>query len=187
MLEQKDLQAIDEIIQKRIGESEARTNQRFEEMQAQMDRRFEAVDNRFEAIDNRFEAIDNRFEAIDNRLDAMDKRFDAIDNRLDTMDKRFDAMDNRLDAMDMRFDAMDNRLDEMKGDIWQSVSVMMDAKFDKLFHLLAENQQILQEKMDRILGEKLPERVEKTEGDVQVLKVAVRHLNQDVEELRAAK
>lgn len=159
MLEQKDLQAIDEIIQKRIGESEARTNQRFEEMQAQMDRRFEAVDNRFE----------------------------AIDKRLDTMDARFDAMDNRLDAMDMRFDAMDNRLDEMKGDIWQSVSVMMDAKFDKLFHLLAENQQILQEKMDRILGEKLPERVEKTEGDVQVLKVAVRHLNQDVEELRAAK
>ncbi|MCI9467528.1 MAG: hypothetical protein HFE99_10605 [Ruminiclostridium sp.] len=159
MLEQKDLQAIDEIIQKRIGESEERTNQRFEEMQAQMDRRFEAVDNRFE----------------------------AIDKRLDTMDARFDAMDNRLDAMDMRFDAMDNRLDEMKGDIWQSVSVMMDAKFDKLFHLLAENQQILQEKMDRILGEKLPERVEKTEGDVQVLKVAVRHLNQDVEELRAAK
>lgn len=145
MLEQKDLQAIDEIIQKRIGESEERTNQRFEEMQAQMDRRFEAVDNRFEAIDK------------------------------------------RLDTMDARFDAMDNRLDEMKGDIWQSVSVMMDAKFDKLFHLLAENQQILQEKMDRILGEKLPERVEKTEGDVQVLKVAVRHLNQDVEELRAAK
>lgn len=166
MLEQKDLQAIDEIIQKRIGESEERTNQRFEEMQAQMDRRFEAVDKRFESIDNRFE---------------------AIDKRLDTMDARFDAMDNRLDAMDMRFDAMDNRLDEMKGDIWQSVSVMMDAKFDKLFHLLAENQQILQEKMDRILGEKLPERVEKTEGDVQVLKVAVRHLNQDVEELRAAK
>lgn len=166
MLEQKDLQAIDEIIQKRIGESEARTNQRFEEMQAQMDRRFEAVDNRFEAIDNRFEAIDNRLDAIDKRLDTMDKR---------------------LDTMDARFDAMDNRLDEMKGDIWQSVSVMMDAKFDKLFHLLAENQQILQEKMDRILGEKLPERVEKTEGDVQVLKVAVRHLNQDVEELRAAK
>lgn len=166
MLEQKDLQAIDEIIQKRIGESEARTNQRFEEMQAQMDRRFEAVDKRFEAVDKRFESIDNRFEAIDKRLDTMDKR---------------------LDTMDARFDAMDNRLDEMKGDIWQSVSVMMDAKFDKLFHLLAENQQILQEKMDRILGEKLPERVEKTEGDVQVLKVAVRHLNQDVEELRAAK
>lgn len=180
MLEQKDLQAIDEIIQKRIGESEERTNQRFEEMQAQMDRRFEAVDKRFEAVDKRFESIDNRFEAIDKRLDTMDKR-------LDTMDARFDAMDNRLDAMDMRFDAMDNRLGEMKGDIWQSVSVMMDAKFDKLFHLLAENQQILQEKMDRILGEKLPERVEKTEGDVQVLKVAVRHLNQDVEELRAAK
>lgn len=187
MLEQKDLQAIDEIIQKRIGESEARTNQRFEEMQAQMDRRFEAVDNRFEAVDKRFEAVDKRFESIDNRFEAIDKRLDTMDKRLDTMDARFDAMDNRLDAMDMRFDAMDNRLGEMKGDIWQSVSVMMDAKFDKLFHLLAENQQILQEKMDRILGEKLPERVEKTEGDVQVLKVAVRHLNQDVEELRAAK
>ena len=63
----------------------------------------------------------------------------------------------------------------------------MDAKFEKYFNLLAENQQVLQEKMDRLLGERLPERVEKTEGDVQVLKVAVRHLNEDVGELKAAK
>ncbi len=135
MLEKQDLEAIDELIRTRIEESEARTNKRFE-------------------------AVDQRFEEMQAQ-----------------MDKRFEDMETR----------MDKRFEEMRGDIWKDVSVLMDAKFEKYFNLLAENQQVLQEKMDRLLGERLPERVEKTEGDVQVLKVAVRHLNEDVGELKAAK
>ena len=123
MLEKQDLEAIDELIRTRIEESEARTNKRFE-------------------------AVDQRFEEMQAQ-----------------MDKRFEDMETR----------MDKRFEEMRGDIWKDVSVLMDAKFEKYFNLLAENQQVLQE------------RVEKTEGDVQVLKVAVRHLNEDVGELKAAK
>ena len=51
-------------------------DKRFEELQHQMDKRFDGVDKRFEAVDKRFEAMDKRFE-------AMDKRFEKITRRLD--------------------------------------------------------------------------------------------------------
>lgn len=129
MLEPKDLEAIDEMIQKRIGESETRTNQRFEDMQAQMDRRFEAMDRHFEALEAR----------------------------------------------------MDQRFEEMWQQISQNVRIMMETEVSRRFDLLAENQQMLLEKMVS------PARVEKVEEDVQVLKTAVRHLNGEVRELKAAK
>ncbi len=53
-------------------------DKRFEALQLDMDRRFEAVDRRFEAVDRRFEAMDKRFEAVDRRFEAMDKRFEII-------------------------------------------------------------------------------------------------------------
>lgn len=136
MLEPKDLEAIDEMIQKRIGESETRTNQRFEDMQAQMDRRFEAMDQRFEAMDRHFEALEAR---------------------------------------------MDQRFEEMWQQISQNVRIMMETEVSRSFNLLAENQQIIMEKLVS------PARVEKVEEDVQVLKTAVRHLNGEVRELKAAK
>lgn len=92
MLEPKDLEAIDEMIQKRIGESETRTNQSVEEM-------------------------------------------------------------------------------------WQQFIKKVHKRFD----ILEENQQMILEKLVS------PARVEKVEEDVQVLKTAVRHLNGEVRELKAAK
>lgn len=59
---------------------------------------------RLDAMDRRLDAMDQRFDAVDGRLDAMDRRFDAVDGRLDAIDRRFDAVDGRLDAMDRRFD-----------------------------------------------------------------------------------
>ncbi|MHA1149949.1 MAG: hypothetical protein ACTSR8_17060 [Promethearchaeota archaeon] len=80
-------------------------DKRFEAIQAQMDKRFEAMDKRFEAMDKRFEAIqaqmDKRFKAMDKRFEAMDKRFEAIQAQ---MDKRFKAMDKRFEAMDKKMD-----------------------------------------------------------------------------------
>ena len=44
-----------------------------------MNRRFEAVDKRFEEMredmNRRFETVDKRFEAVDKRFEAVDKRF----------------------------------------------------------------------------------------------------------------
>jgi hypothetical protein len=54
------------------------SNRRFEELRADMNRHFEAVDRRFEAINQRFEAVNRRFEAIDRRFEAVDQRFEAL-------------------------------------------------------------------------------------------------------------
>jgi hypothetical protein len=77
-------------------------------------RRFEAVDRRFEAMDERFRALqeemDRRFEAVERRFEAMDERFRALQEE---MDRRFQAMEERFRAlqeeMDRRFQAMDER------------------------------------------------------------------------------
>ena len=62
-------------------------NLRFEEMQRNMDKRFDAVDKRFEemqqGMDKRFEAVDKRFESMDKRFESMDKRFDDMIRRMD--------------------------------------------------------------------------------------------------------
>ena len=75
-----------------------------QQMQQNMDKRFEAVDKRFEAVDKRFEQMqqnmDKRFEAIDKRFEEnryyMDKRFEDLmhhtDKRFEDMDKRFRLM-----------------------------------------------------------------------------------------------
>jgi len=42
-------------------------------------RRFEAVDKRFEEVYRRFEAVDKRFEEVYRRFEAVDKRFDKVD------------------------------------------------------------------------------------------------------------
>jgi hypothetical protein len=71
----------------------------------QMDKRFDAVDKRFEQMqlnmDKRFEAVDKRFEQMqlnmDQRFDAVERRFEATDKRFEAMDKRFEELTRRLD------------------------------------------------------------------------------------------
>ena len=42
-----------------------------------------------ERIDRRFDAIDHRFEAMERRLDA---RFDVVDSRFEAMNRRIDSL-----------------------------------------------------------------------------------------------
>ncbi|MEM9215540.1 MAG: hypothetical protein AAGD25_14490 [Cyanobacteria bacterium P01_F01_bin.150] len=48
---------------------------------------------RFDAVDQRFDAVDQRFDAVDQRFDAVDQRFDAVDQRLDRLEERFDRIE----------------------------------------------------------------------------------------------
>ena len=89
-------------------------DKRFEDMLAEMNRRFETVDKRFEAMDKRFEdmlaEMNRRFEAVDKRFEAIDKRFEAVDKRFEDMlaemNRRFEAVDKRFEAVDKRFEAL---------------------------------------------------------------------------------
>ncbi|MEW6618303.1 MAG: hypothetical protein AB1422_02955 [bacterium] len=125
---------------------------------AAIDARFEAIDARFAAIDARFEAVDARFEiierklaTIDARLAAIDERFATIDARLAAIDERFATIDARLAAIDERFATIDARLaaiDERFATIDARLAKVdarfatTDEKFEKLVNamrIMAEN------------------------------------------------
>ncbi len=96
----EDLKMLIEMFNKRF---EA-IDKRFENMQRYMEKRFEAIDKRFEDLqrymEKRFEAIDKRFENINKRFEDMNKRFEAIDKRFEDMryyiDKRFELVERRI-------------------------------------------------------------------------------------------
>jgi len=81
-----------------------RIDQRFLDLTASFDARFELVDKRFEQVDKRFldliASFDARFQQVDQRfLDltaSFDARFEQVDKRFDQMDRRFDLLDERL-------------------------------------------------------------------------------------------
>jgi len=77
-------------------------DKRFDLMQEEMNRRFEAVDKRFEIMqeemNRRFEAVDKRFAAVDKRFDAVDKRFETLQSE---MNKRFEGLTRRIDRFMM--------------------------------------------------------------------------------------
>ena len=62
----------------------AAIDQRFADMQANIDQRFAAVDQRFTSIDQRFAAIDQRFTDMQT---SIDQRFAAVDQRLEALEK----------------------------------------------------------------------------------------------------
>ena len=81
-----------------------RIDQRFLDLTASVDARFQQVDKRFEQVDKRLRdliaSFDARFQQVDQRfLDltaSFDARFEQVDKRFDQMDRRFDLLDERL-------------------------------------------------------------------------------------------
>jgi len=66
---------------------------RFAAFEARSDARFEAVDARFDSLEARFES---RFQAVDTRFDSLDARFEAIDTQFGAVGSRFEAFESRM-------------------------------------------------------------------------------------------
>lgn len=122
-------------------------------------------------------------ERIEQRINQrMDARFQAQDKRIDTL---FQAQDERIDKMfqeqEERINSrMDGMFREQRRSIMHDVKVLMDAEFKPQFNLLAEELQLIREKL-------IPEeRMEEAEADIQVLKTSVRMLNEDMRALKKA-
>ena len=96
---------------------------------------------------------------------------ERIEQRINQrMDARFQAQDERIDSM----------FREQRRSIMHDVKVLMDAEFKPQFNLLAEELQLIREKL-------IPEeRMEEAEADIQVLKTSVRMLNEDMRALKKA-
>jgi predicted nuclease with TOPRIM domain len=96
---------------------EAWTDERLDDLNTNVGRRFDEVDRRFDEVDRRFDEVDRRFEEVDKRFEEVDKRFEEVDKRFEEVDKRFDKVDRRFDRVE----------DDIKG-----LRVEMNSRFDGL-------------------------------------------------------
>ena len=95
-----------------------RMDKRFEAVQVQMDKRFEAMDKRFEelidSMNKRFEAVDNRFEEL---IDSMNKRFEAVDKRFEGVIREMKEIRVAVDSLGSRSGkALENTILELMKD-----------------------------------------------------------------------
>ena len=58
-----------------------------------------SIEKRFDAVDKRFESVEKRFDAIDKRFERVEKRFDKVDERISIHDRQFKVVLEVLSAM----------------------------------------------------------------------------------------
>lgn len=54
------------------------TDNRIDDLSADMNRRFEQVDNRFDEVDNRFDEVDRRFDEVNKRFERVEEKIEAL-------------------------------------------------------------------------------------------------------------
>ena len=89
---------------------------------------------------------------------------------LQALQKMFSASEER----------MTGRVQKSEDRAVQKAMVMMEQYFGPQFNLLAENQQMILEKMVPLA------RVEKIEGDVDLLKIVIRQMREEIDQLKGA-
>ena len=100
MLEQKDLQAIAELI----------------------DIRFTKIEDRFDVLEGRFDALEERFNVLEGRFDALEERFNVLEEKVESLEGRISDVERTLvnefvrseDKLCRRIDRVEKNLDESK-------------------------------------------------------------------------
>ena len=109
----------------------------------------------------------------------INQRLDKIDQRFDKMDQRFDKMDQRLGKMDQRFDKMEEGQSRLEQRV-SKTELMIENTVIPAIGLLAEGQKTIQEQIKNLSV------IDQMQGDISLLKAAVKHLSGEVESLKNA-
>lgn len=88
MLEQKDLQAIAELI----------------------DARLTKTDDKLEELSRRIGALESRMNALESRMDALESRMDALEEKFAALERRVDALEAKVDALNIRINDVERNL-----------------------------------------------------------------------------
>ena len=87
-------------------------NRGFDDLRAEMNQRFDAVDQRFEAVDRRF---DDMNQSMTQRFDQQDKymntRFEAVDRRLDQLTGEVSELRTLVTGIGERVSRNEGRID----------------------------------------------------------------------------
>lgn len=162
MLDEKDLQAISELMDEKITASEARTI-------ASMDEKITASETRMIA------SMDEKITASEARTD---EKFAALEAR---MDEKIAATEARMEKLILESEARTMAHVDEKVDAAEArMLVMMESFFTPKFNLLADSIALLHEKLAP------KEAVEVLEDRVDVLEAAVKHHSQEITELKKA-
>ena len=97
-----------------VGTQIGRVERQLAVLSTSLNRRFDVIDDRFDAVDQRFDTVDKRFDAIDERVEGVDKRFDAIDEGFGGVDKRLVGIDARFRHVDTWFEETTEALAEQR-------------------------------------------------------------------------
>ena len=121
MLDEKDLQAISELMDEKITASEARTDEKFAALEARTDEKFAALEAR---TDEKFAALEAR---MDEKIAATEARMEKL--ILESEARTMAHVDEKVDAAEAR------------------MLVMMESFFTPKFNLLADSIALLHEKL----------------------------------------
>ena len=159
MLDKKDLQAIGELMDEKIGASEAR------------------MIEKIGAVETRLEGVENRLGKVETRLEGVETRLDKVENRLDKVETRLDAVEVRVDTLETR---VAEKIEERAGESEARMMAMMEAYFGPMFNQLADQIQLIQQKL-------MPrERVEVLEDRVDVTEAVLREHSREIQALKKA-
>ena len=100
----------------------------FARMLADLNARFDRMDDRFDRMDDRFDRMDDRFDSMDRQFDerfaVVDERFDQVNGRLvgiegrvDTLEGRFDTLEGKVDALAKDHQSLARELSEFRGEM----------------------------------------------------------------------
>ncbi len=178
MLDENDLLAIDALFQKRFGETE-------EHLTSYIDKRIEETEERLTSyIDKRIEETEKRLTSyVDKRIEETEKRLtNYVDKRIEESEKRLtNYVDKRIEETEKRLTSyVDERVAEAAQQINKNTVMLMDLEFKPRFDLLSDGLQEIRSKLIPV------SRIEKLEDEVQVLKLAVRQINEDIQALKKA-
>jgi chromosome segregation ATPase len=86
-----------------------------------LDRKFDRIDQRFEAErkynDARFEALEHKLAEHDNKLDTLVSVVTSLAQSTSRLEERMDRMENRMDRMENRMDRLESKLETLHSDV----------------------------------------------------------------------
>ena len=103
MLEQKDLQAIAELIDTRAAKTETMLGEGI----SALDGRISYLDGRINALDERISALDERISYLDGRINALDERISYVERMIvnelvrteDKLSRRIGKVEKSIEAL----------------------------------------------------------------------------------------
>lgn len=104
-----DVQSIYEMLAS-ISAQQSRHLNRLNALDAKIDVRSEAVEERLAGHDARFDAVESRLGSVEGRLESVEGRLGSVEYQLGSVEGRLESVDTRLGSLDTKLDRVLDRL-----------------------------------------------------------------------------